>query len=99
MILKYIKEDKPLSKLKFKNRFWYYDVLFLDVLVNSKGRGSKVFSDLFRNNDPLLLFKFLGEKTNILEEIRIFISVNTMTFVKSLVKRVKSVYLKESLKS
>ena len=84
---------------KFKNRFWYYDVLFLDVLVNSKGRGSRVFSDLFRNNDPLLLFKFLGEKTNILEEIRIFISVNTMTFVKSLVKRVKSVYLKESLKN
>ena len=99
MIITFLKENKQLSKLKFKNRFWYYDVLFLDVLVNSKGRGSRVFSDLFRNNDPLLLFKFLGEKTNILEEIRIFISVNTMTFVKSLVKRVKSVYLKESLKS
>ena len=99
MIITFLKENKQLSKLKFKNRFWYYDVLFLDVLVNSKGRGSRVFSDLFRNNDPLLLFKFLGEKTNILEEIRIFISVNTMTFVKSLVKRVKSVYLKESLKN
>jgi lycopene beta-cyclase len=48
MILKYIKEDKPLSKLRFKNRFWYYDVLFLDVLVDSKGKGSRVFSDLFR---------------------------------------------------
>ena len=99
MIITFLKENKQLSKLKFKNRFWYYDVLFLDVLVNSKGRGSRVFSDLFRNNDPLLLFKFLGEKTNILEEIRIFISVNTMTFVKSLVKRVKSVYLKEFLKN
>ena len=43
MILKYIKEDKPLSKLRFKNRFWYYDVLFLDVLVDSKGKGSRVF--------------------------------------------------------
>ena len=99
MILKYIKEDKPLSKLRFKNRFWYYDVLFLDVLVDSKGKGSRVFSDLFRNNDPLLLFKFLGEKTNIFEEIRIFVSVNIMTFVKSLIKRVKSVYLKDFLKN
>ena len=87
------------SKLKFKNRFWYYDVLFLDVLVDSKGKGSLVFSDLFRNNDPLLLFKFLGEKTNIFEEIRIFVSVNIMTFVKSLIKRVKSVYLKDFLRN
>ena len=65
MIITFLKENKQLSKLKFKNRFWYYDVLFLDVLVNSKGRGSRVFSDQFINNDPLLLFKFLGEKTNI----------------------------------
>ena len=99
MIITFLKENRKLSKLKFKNRFWYYDVLFLDVLVDSKGRGSKVFSDLFRNNDPLLLFKFLGEKTNIFEEIRIFVSVNIMTFVKSLIKRFKSVYLKESLKN
>ena len=99
VILKFIKEDKPLSKLKFKNRFWYYDVLFLDVLVDSKGKGSRVFSDLFRNNDPLLLFKFLSEKTNIFEEIRIFISVDIVTFVKSLFKRIKSVYLKDFLKS
>ena len=76
-----------------------YDVLFLDVLVDSKGKGSRVFSDLFRNNDPLLLFKFLSEKTNIFEEIRIFISVDIVTFVKSLFKRIKSVYLKDFLKS
>ena len=90
LIIKHLKQNKPLSKLKFKNRFWYYDVLFLDVLVDSKGKGSKVFSDLFRNNDPLLLFKFLGEKTNIFEEIRIFISVNIMTFIRSLFKRISN---------
>ena len=99
VILKFLKEKKQLSKLNFKNRFWYYDTLFLDVLVDSKGKGSKVFSDLFRNNDPLLLFKFLGEKTNVFEEIRIFISVNTMVFIRSLIKRVKSVYLKDFLKN
>tara|TARA_B100001057_G_scaffold137326_1_gene136978 strand:- start:227 stop:1075 length:849 start_codon:yes stop_codon:yes gene_type:complete len=90
LIIEHLKQDKPLSKIKFKNRFWFYDVLFLDVLVDSRGKGSKVFSDLFRNNDPLLLFKFLGEKTNIFEEIRIFISVNIMTFVRSLFKRISN---------
>ena len=90
LIIEHLKQDKPLSKIKFKNRFWFYDVLFLDVLVDSRGKGSKVFSDLFRNNDPLLLFKFLGEKTNIFEEIRIFISVNIITFVRSLFKRISN---------
>ena len=78
MILKYIKEDKPLSKLRFKNRFWYYDVLFLDVLVDSKGKGSRVFSDLFRNNDHYYFLNFLVKK-QYFEEIRIFVSVNIMT--------------------
>ena len=91
IILECLKSNKPLSKLQFKNRFWYYDVLFLDVLIHSKGNGSKVFSDLFRNNDPLSLFKFLGEETNIFEEIKIFLSVNIMTFVRSLIKRISNI--------
>lgn len=99
IILDTLKKDKPLSKIKFRNRFWYYDILFLDVLINSKGKGSKVFSDLFKNNDPILLFKFLGQKTSLIEELRIFVSVNVILFVRSLFARVKSVYLKEYLKN
>ena len=90
LIIEHLKQDKPLSKIKFKNRFWFYDVLFLDVLVDSRGKGSKVFSDLFRNNDPLLLFKFLGEKTSVIEELSIFLSVDIKTFVRSLFKRISN---------
>lgn len=90
LILNYIKKDRPLSKISFKNRFWYYDLLFLDVLIDSKGEGSKVFSDLFRNNDPIKIFKFLDEKTTFGEELSIFLSVNVMTFIKSLIKRISN---------
>ena len=90
MIINSLKLNKPLSKIRFKNRFWYYDLLFLDVLIASKGKGSQVFSDLFRNNDPIKIFKFLDEKTSVMEELSIFLSVDIKTFVRSLIKRISN---------
>jgi len=90
IIINSLKQNKPLSKIRFKNRFWYYDLLFLDVLIASKGKGSKVFSDLFKNNDPIKIFKFLDEKTSVFEELTIFLSVDVKTFVRSLLKRISN---------
>ena len=88
VLIESLKQDKPLSKIRFKNRFWYYDLLFLDVLIASKGKGSQVFSDLFKNNDPIKIFKFLDENTSVVEELSIFLSVDIKTFVRSLLKRI-----------
>ena len=88
VLIESLKQDKPLSKIRFKNRFWYYDLLFLDVLIASKGKGSQVFSDLFKNNDPIKIFKFLDENTSVIEELSIFLSVDIKTFVRSLIKRI-----------
>ena len=90
IIINSLKQNKPLSKIRFKNRFWYYDLLFLDVLIASKGKGSRVFSDLFKNNDPIKIFKFLDEKTSVMEELSIFLSVDIKTFVRSLIKRISN---------
>ena len=90
IIINSLKQNKPLSKIRFKNRFWYYDLLFLDVLIASKGKGSQVFSDLFKNNDPIKIFKFLDEKTSVFEELTIFLSVDIKTFVRSLLKRISN---------
>ena len=90
IIINSLKQNKPLSKIRFKNRFWYYDLLFLDVLIASKGKGSQVFSDLFKNNDPIKIFKFLDEKTSVIEELSIFLSVDIKTFVKSLIKTISN---------
>ena len=88
VVVESLKDNKPLSKIRFKNRFWYYDLLFLDVLIASKGKGSQVFSDLFKNNDPIKIFKFLDENTSVVEELSIFLSVDIKTFVRSLLKRI-----------
>ena len=88
VVVESLKQNKPLSKIRFKNRFWYYDLLFLDVLIASKGKGSQVFSDLFKNNNPIKIFKFLDENTSVVDELSIFLSVDIKTFVKSLFKRI-----------
>ena len=88
VVVESLKHNKPLSKIRFKNRFWYYDLLFLDVLIASKGRGSQVFSDLFKDNDPIKIFKFLDQNTSVIEELSIFLSVDIKTFVRSLLKRI-----------
>ena len=90
IIINSLKQNKPLSKIRFKNRFWYYDLLFLDVLIASRGKGSQVFSDLFKNNDPIKIFKFLDEKTSLMEELSIFLSVDIKTFIRSLLKRISN---------
>tara|TARA_S200000501_G_scaffold375914_1_gene429216 strand:- start:644 stop:1780 length:1137 start_codon:yes stop_codon:yes gene_type:complete len=90
VIVDFLKQNKPLSNIRFKNRFWYYDLLFLDVIIASKGKGSQVFSDLFKNNNPIKIFKFLDEKTTVLEELSIFLSVDIKTFVRSLLKRISN---------
>ena len=48
------------------------------------------YSDLFKNNDPIKIFKFLDEKTSVMEELSIFLSVDIKTFVRSLIKRLSN---------
>ena len=63
---------------------------YVSYQITSKGKGSQVFSDLFKNNDPIKIFKFLDEKTSVMEELSIFLSVDIKTFVKSLIKRISN---------
>ncbi len=39
-----------LKKFKKRNRFWYYDLLLLDVLKSTKGNGYKEFGYMFKEN-------------------------------------------------
>ncbi len=87
-LVQYLKTGKPLNQLSFKNRFWYYDLLFLDVLAKENGRGHHVFETLFKNRAPQLIFKFLDEETSVNEDLRFIWGCPTAPFVKELLKRV-----------
>jgi len=81
------KNRKPLNQMKQKNRFWFYDLLFLDVLNRHNEKGYLLFSIMFKKNNPELIFKFLDEKTTFLEELKIMLSFPVGLFVSALWKR------------
>ena len=73
-LLGFLKTGQPLTAFHQKNRFWFYDLLFLDVLDKHNEKGSELFIRMFAKNPPLRIFKFLDEKTSFGEELLILSS-------------------------
>jgi len=87
-LVSFLKTGKPLNTLSFKNRFWYYDLLLLDVLYDKNHMGHTIFQGLFKNRKPQLIFKFLDEKTTLLEELYYIAGCPKLLFTKALFKRI-----------
>jgi lycopene beta-cyclase len=82
-----IKKGTPMKKLKLKNKFWYYDLLFLDVLHTDNAKGHAIFEGLFKARSPQMVFKFLDEETNIFEDFTYINSCPKAPFIKAFFKR------------
>ncbi|WP_025743558.1 lycopene cyclase family protein [Aquimarina pacifica] len=80
----YLKNGKDLSGFKKRTRFWYYDLLFIDLLYKENRIGSLLFSKLFQKNKPQQILKFLDEETTFLEEVKITTSLPSPKFLKTL---------------
>ena len=86
-LIQHLKENKPLNQFGNINRFWFYDLLFLDVLAKNNGQGAALFKRMFQNNTTQAIFKFLDEKSNYWEELKIMRSFKATQFIKALAKR------------
>ncbi len=69
-----------------KTKFWYYDLLFIDVLFKRNDLGANVFSSLFKKGKPALIFKFLNEETTFLEDLKVMLKCPKVPFVKALLR-------------
>ncbi|MEJ1221680.1 lycopene cyclase family protein [Sediminicola sp. 1XM1-17] len=88
LLVSYLKKDKPLHHFSKKDRFWYYDLLLLDILHRDNHKGESIFGTLFKNRSPQLIFKFLDEETNLWEELKIITACPIIDFTKALLRRV-----------
>lgn len=87
LLVDFLKEETVLKKFKIKNRFWYYDLLFLDVLSKKNEMGSKVFLKLFKRNSIITILKFLDEESSFLQELKIILSLPPYHFFIAFIKR------------
>lgn len=67
-----------------KSRFWFYDLLLLDILYRHNELGSRIFSSLFKKGSPKLIFQFLDEETTFLQDVKVILKCPKMPFIKAL---------------
>jgi lycopene beta-cyclase len=73
----------PDSKVKSPGRFRFYDRLLLNILQTRGGLGKGIFSSLFRYTPIETIFRFLGERTKLQQEAKIFLRLPVPTFLKA----------------
>ena len=86
-IISLLKQGKDMSKSLSKPKFWFYDLIFLDVLANYNDSGANLFSSLFKKTNVKAIFRFLDEESNLLEDLKIILSVPPRHFIISFFKR------------
>ena len=89
-LLDAIKKNKIEKYKPVKNRYKFYDSIFLNAILTGKTSGIKVFGDMFRKLSPQTIFKFLDEENNFLEDIKMFTAPPTLPFTKALIEEIRS---------
>lgn len=87
-LIRFLKKDSPLNLFFKKNRFWYYDLLLLDILDRDNSKGQTIFGNIFRHCPPQTVFKFLDEDSNIREDLKIIASCPKKEFILALLRRI-----------
>ena len=62
-------------------------MLLLDVLANNNEKGSALFASIFKKVNVKTILKFLGEESNIREDLKIITSVSPIPFILAIIKR------------
>ncbi|MDP5027372.1 MAG: lycopene cyclase family protein, partial [Flavobacterium sp.] len=63
-LVQFLKSESDFTKFHKKDKFWFYDLLLLDILSSKNELGSKIFSSMFKNGNATVIFKFLDEETS-----------------------------------
>jgi lycopene beta-cyclase len=87
-LVQFLKSETDFTKFNKKDKFWFYDLLLLDILSSKNELGSKIFSSMFRSGNSTVIFKFLDEETSIWEDLQVIWKCPKMIFVKALIGRI-----------
>ncbi len=77
-LVSFLKKESDFTRFHKLSRYWYYDLIFLDVLHRNNEVGSRVFSSIFSNNRLKNIFRFLDESGTMLGDIKIMLKTRPM---------------------
>ena len=87
-LVNHIKKNKPFPKFHKTNKFWFYDLLLLDILSKKNHLGAFIFGKMFQRNTPKQILKFLDEDTSLLEDLQIQLKLPIIIFMKAAFARI-----------
>ncbi|MBG6186873.1 lycopene beta-cyclase [Flavobacterium sp. CAN_S2] len=83
-LVAFLQRETDFTKFHKKSKFWFYDLLLLDILDRKNELGSHIFSSMFKKGNPSLIFKFLDEETSFIEDIQVILKCPKMLFIKAI---------------
>ena len=86
-LVRFLQSKQDFTKFHKINKFWFYDLLLIDILYKTNEKGSSIFSSMFKTRKAPLIFKFLDEETSIWEDLQVIWMCPKGLFIKALVKR------------
>jgi lycopene beta-cyclase len=86
-LVEFLKTESDVSKFAKTTKFWFYDLLMLDVLHRDNSYGAKMFSSLFKKTKVTTIFKFLDEESTLGEDLKVITSVPPIRFIQALFRR------------
>ena len=87
-LVSFLLQENDFSKFHKRDKFWFYDLLLLDILDQKNHVGSSIFSAMFKKGNPSLIFKFLDEETSFSEDIQVILKCPKALFLKALFARI-----------
>lgn len=83
-LVAFLQEGKDLREFHKRSKFWFYDLLLLDILDRNNELGASIFSSIFKKGNPSVIFKFLDEETTYLEDLQVILRCPKLLFIKAL---------------
>lgn len=87
-LVQFLKSESDFTKFHKKDKFWFYDLLLLDILGSKNELGSKIFSSMFKSGNSTVIFKFLDEETSFSEDLQVIWKCPKILFIKALLGRI-----------
>lgn len=86
-LVHFLISSSDFRKFHKMNKFWFYDLLLLDILSTKNELGSKIFSSMFKNGNSTVIFKFLDEETSFLEDLQVIWRCPKKLFIRAFFNR------------
>lgn len=87
-LVQFLASDSDFRKFHKRDKFWFYDLLLLDILDKKNHLGATIFSSMFQKGNATVIFKFLDEETSFLEDLQVIWKCPKGLFVNALLMRI-----------